>query len=127
MKLKIAVLFTLLTCLLWTEPSMAADWQWSVPVESVTSPETNDHPRAFLWIPPNCQRVRAVVLGQHNMEEEPIIEHPKFRAAISRRSSGFGNEIPRFDALDHLFTGNSRRVRPKRTAEKCSQSRPCQK
>src|SRR5215210_4540692 len=67
-------------------PVVAADaavWQWSVPVESVTLTETNDHPRAFLWIPPNCQRVRAVVVGQHNMEEEPIFEHPRFRAALT--------------------------------------------
>jgi len=61
----------------------AAEYQWSTTVDSVTSTETNDHPRAFLWIPPNCQRVRAVVVGQHNMEEEPILEHPKFRAALS--------------------------------------------
>lgn len=62
---------------------LAAVWQWSVPVESVTSTENNDHPRAFLWIPPNCQRVRAVVVGQHNMIEEGILEHPAFRKALS--------------------------------------------
>jgi hypothetical protein len=61
----------------------AADWQWSVSVDSVTSSETNDHPRAFLWIPPHCQRVRAVVVGQHNMEEEGILEHPAFRQALA--------------------------------------------
>jgi hypothetical protein len=61
----------------------AAEWQWSVPVEAVVSTETKDHPRAFLWIPPNCQQVRGVVVGQHNMEEEPILEHPKFRAALT--------------------------------------------
>jgi hypothetical protein len=63
--------------------SRAAEWQWSAPIASVVSDETKDHPRAFLWIPPNCQRVRAVVVGQHNMEEEPILEHPAFRAAMS--------------------------------------------
>src|SRR3954462_8245470 len=73
--------------LLWTffaaRSIEAADWQWSVSVDSVTSTETNDHPRAFLWIPPNCNRVRAVVVGQHNMEEEPILEHAVFRKAVS--------------------------------------------
>ncbi len=61
----------------------AAEWQWSVPISSVTSSETNAAPRAFLWIPPGCRQVRAVVVGQHNMEEEPIFEHPKFRAALA--------------------------------------------
>ena len=61
----------------------AAVWQWSVPVESVTSAETKDHPRAFLWIPPECQRLRGVVVGQHNMEEEMILEHPTFRKTLT--------------------------------------------
>jgi hypothetical protein len=34
--------------------SLAAEWQWSVAVEGVTSPETHAPPRAFLWIPPDC-------------------------------------------------------------------------
>jgi len=62
---------------------MAADWQWSVPIVSATSSETNDHPRAFLWVPPDCKQLRGVVIGQHNMEEEPILEHSRFRAAMS--------------------------------------------
>lgn len=66
----------------------AAEWQWSVPVEGVTSQETQGHPRAFLWIPPTCRRVRAVVVGQHNMQEEPILEHPKFRAALADLNFG---------------------------------------
>jgi len=61
----------------------AADWQWSAPVESVVSSETNDHPRAFLWIPPQCKRLRGVVIGQHNMEEESIFEHPAFRQTLA--------------------------------------------
>src|SRR5256885_11526512 len=78
-----SLLSATLSLLLLTQIACAAEWQWSVSVESVTSPETNDHSRAFLWIPPNCKQVRAVVLGQHNMEEEPVFEHPKFRAALS--------------------------------------------
>jgi hypothetical protein len=61
----------------------AQEWQWSVTVDSVISPETNDHPRAFLWIPPNCTRVRGVVVGQHNMVEDGILEHPDFRKAMT--------------------------------------------
>jgi hypothetical protein len=67
----------------------AAEWQWSVVVESMKSPAPdtdgqNDHPRAFLWIPPNCERVRAVVVAQHNMLEEGILEHAGFRQELAR-------------------------------------------
>ena len=41
------------------------------------------HSAHFLWIPPKCQRVRAVVVGQHNMLEEDILEHPDFRESMS--------------------------------------------
>jgi len=61
----------------------AADWQWSANVESVTLPGSQSHPRAFLWIPPTCQRVRAIVVGQHNMLEEGILEHPYFRQTLA--------------------------------------------
>lgn len=57
-------------------------WQWSVPVKSMVSSETNDHPTAFLWIPENCKKVKAVVIGQHNMQEEGIMEHPIFRKVM---------------------------------------------
>jgi hypothetical protein len=70
-------------CLLAPIHARAAVWQWSSPVESVVSSETNDHPRAFLWIPPGCKRLRGVVVGQHNMEEEMIFEHPTFRETLT--------------------------------------------
>lgn len=63
--------------------AVAAEWQWSVAVPSVTSDETHQSPRAFLWIPPTCSRVRAVVIGQHNMLEEPLFENPVFRKTLS--------------------------------------------
>ncbi len=62
----------------------AAVWQWSVSVGTTVSQETQELPLAFLWIPPNCQRVRGVVVAQHNMEEEEILEHPEFRAALAQ-------------------------------------------
>lgn len=70
-------------CLFLLTTVQAAEWQWSAPVQAAVSSETQDHPRAFLWIPPTCPRVRAVVVGQHNMQEEQIFEHPTFRAAMS--------------------------------------------
>lgn len=61
----------------------AAIYQWSVPVAGFISPETNEHSTAFLWIPENCNKVRAVVFGQHNMCEEPIFDHPVFRETMA--------------------------------------------
>jgi hypothetical protein len=61
----------------------APEWQWSVAVKSVVSNETNEPPRAFLWIPPNCKQVRGVVVGQHNMTEEGVLEHPQFRKTMT--------------------------------------------
>lgn len=64
-------------------PFDTAEWQWSVEVRDFISNETNAHPQAFLWIPPQCKQVRAVVIGQHNMSEEGILEHPEFRKTLS--------------------------------------------
>lgn len=66
--------------------SDAAEWQWSVPVPPLPD-RTNETPRAFLWIPPDCERVRGVVFGHHNMEEEGVLEHPAFRKTL--RELGF--------------------------------------
>ena len=57
----------------------SAEWQWSVCVPSVISPETGGNPEAFLWIPEDCMNVNAVVAGQHNMCEETLFENPAFR------------------------------------------------
>ncbi|TXK21065.1 hypothetical protein FVR03_23635 [Pontibacter qinzhouensis] len=64
-------------------PGSAQEWQWSVELDSVTAPETNRPPRAFLWIPPKCKRVQAVVVGQHHLLEEGILEHPAFRKEMA--------------------------------------------
>ena len=61
----------------------AAVWPWSAEVPGVVSSETDGPPRAFLWIPPDCARVRAVIVGQHNMLEEGLLEHPQLRAALA--------------------------------------------
>lgn len=78
LKLKIFIL----AFLLYAPFAWSAVYQWSVPVTSAVSGETNDHPMAFLWIPEDCQHVRAVVVGQHNMCEETIFDHPAFRESM---------------------------------------------
>jgi hypothetical protein len=52
----------------------SAEWQWSLPA---------GQGRAFLWIPTNCRQVRAVVVGQNNMLEEGVLEHPIFRKTLT--------------------------------------------
>ncbi|HSV15770.1 MAG TPA: hypothetical protein VLI90_16025 [Tepidisphaeraceae bacterium] len=61
----------------------AAEYQWSCPIAPATT-QPSETPRAYLWIPPDCRQVRAVVVGQHNMLEEDILEHPEFRAAMAK-------------------------------------------
>ncbi|MCW3062636.1 MAG: hypothetical protein JWQ02_4457 [Capsulimonas sp.] len=103
MNLRHATAYITVTLSLLAAPSHAAEWQWSVPVTSVTSSEINGHPRAFLWVPPNCKRVRAVVVGQHNMLEEDILEHPAFRKTLGDLGiaevwvTPFLNAVFRFD------------------------------
>lgn len=62
----------------------AAVWQWSVSVDSISLSGPNEHPRAFLWIPPDCRQVRAAVLGQYNLLEDGILEDPAFRRTLAK-------------------------------------------
>lgn len=83
--------------LLFNNLSVNAQYQWSVPVNSIISSETKESPKAFLWIPENCNQVRAVVLGQHNMTEETIFDHPKFRKEMAKLSIAIVWVSPGFD------------------------------
>lgn len=52
----------------------ASEWQWSVP---------DGQARAYLWIPPDCERVRAVMVGNHNMLEQNLLQHPEMRRTLA--------------------------------------------
>lgn len=82
-KLKLISILFLLSSGMW-----ASEWQWSVQVKSLVSSETNDYPRAFLWVPTGCRQLKAVVVGNHNMLEEGIFEHSIFRKEMSRLNVG---------------------------------------
>lgn len=77
--------------------AQTTQYQWSVPVTSIISSETKESPKAFLWIPENCNQVRAVVLGQHNMTEETIFDHPKFRKEMAKLGIAIVWVSPGFD------------------------------
>jgi len=89
-----------LTCAL-ASAANAAVWHWSIPVKS-EQPE-NGPARAWLWIPPDCEKVRGVVVAQHNMEEISILENPRFRAALAEMNFAEVWVAPFFD---HLFRFN---------------------
>jgi hypothetical protein len=73
-----------LFCLCGYSAARAADYQWSVSIPSAAQSGLDpDYPRAFLWIPPTCKQVRAVVLSQNNMQEESILEDANFRKTLS--------------------------------------------
>ena len=77
-------LVVLLSLFMQVAKVAAAPWQWSVEIKELISEETNAHPSAYLWIPENCKQVRVVIIGQHNMTEETIFEHPEFRKNMGK-------------------------------------------
>lgn len=83
----------------------ASVYQWSAPVGVVASPETNAPPEAYLWIPPRCKAVNAVVLGQHNLLEEPLFEAPVFRAALAKSCVAEVWVTPMFDTTFDFTKG----------------------
>jgi hypothetical protein len=89
-------IITVLLVWLTYSPISAQVWQWSVPVRAAR----NAASRAFLWIPPDCKQVRAVVMAQNNMEEQSIVEYPAFREEMSKLSFAIIWVSPSFD---HLF------------------------
>jgi hypothetical protein len=97
------ILFWIVFSLLSTN-LFAAEWQWSIPVTGTISKETNANPTAFLWIPPNCKQVRGVIIGQHNMLEEGILEHKSFRDNLARLGIA---EIWITPAPDMIYNFNS--------------------
>lgn len=83
----------------------AAEWQWSVAVKEMVSAETDGHLRAFLWIPPTCRQVKAVVMGQHNMTEEPLFEMPSFRTELEKAGIALVWITPGLDQQWNVSTG----------------------
>ena len=82
-----------------------ATFQWSVSVDGPVSPETNARPQAYFWAPPRCRTLRAVVLGQHNLLEEPLFAAPPFRRALSRACIGEVWVTPMFDMVFDFTRG----------------------
>lgn len=71
-------------------------WQWSVPA---------GEGRAYLWVPENCARVRAVLLAQHNMIERGILEHATMRRTLAQLDMAEVFIVPSLDAVFRFDEG----------------------
>ncbi len=69
-------LCAVLLLLLFSGSARAAEWQFAVDTQL-----TPEHQRAFLWIPPECRRVRGIILGQQVILEHNFLEDPRIRDA----------------------------------------------
>lgn len=79
---------------------VGAEWQWSV---------AEGESRSYLWIPPDCQRVRGVVMANHNMVEQGILEHPAMRRTLARLDFAEVWTVPYFDATFDFNKGAGER------------------
>ncbi len=77
-----------------------AVWQWSVPL---------GEGRAFLWIPEDCRQVRAVVVAQHNMIEQGILEHAAMRRTLGALGIAEVFIAPPFDRVFQFDRGAGER------------------
>jgi len=99
----VAVATTLIIMSCAAVPCRAAVWQWSIPVKGGT--DKAGPARAFLWIPTNCKTLHGVVFCQNNMEEEMILENPKFRQAMAKLDYGEVWAAPAFNLLFRFDQG----------------------
>jgi hypothetical protein len=81
-------------CVTFAITASAAEWQWSV---------ADGKARVYLWIPPDCPRVRGLVLANHNMIEQGILEHPTMRKTLTEL--GFA-EVWAVPMLEQAFDFN---------------------
>ncbi len=83
----------LFSCLL-ALPLSAAEWQFAV-----ETGVRNGH--AFLWIPPACQHVRGVILGQQVILEKTVFEDTAIRHAATEECLAEVIVYPGFDTVFH--------------------------
>jgi hypothetical protein len=101
-----AFLCILHICLLLSTDVIAqnAVWQWSVPVKNAK--DNTGKARAFLWIPPDCKKVRAFIFAQNNMEEQSILENKNFRKEMGKLGFAEVWVSPAYDLLFHFDQGS---------------------
>ncbi|MDR0939841.1 MAG: hypothetical protein LBN29_10930 [Mediterranea sp.] len=63
-------------------------YQWEADLDSIAGKDADNERRAFLWVPPGCERLRGFVFSGHNQLEEGILEDPIFRKALAALDFG---------------------------------------
>ena len=82
------LLFIVMLCLMMAKSARALGvggngmYQYSVELTNYISGETGKAPVAYLWIPDDCQTVKAAMLAQQNMTEEAIFRNEAFRDSL---------------------------------------------
>lgn len=76
------IFLTVLICLFALQV-MGAEYQWSVPIEG-----KDPHARAFLWIPPNCTKLRGVIFASQVILEKSFCDNALIREACQKENLG---------------------------------------
>jgi hypothetical protein len=97
---KVSLMASLFSVFCFTEMQAQVDapgqvWQWAIDVQGAVN--ANGQPRAYMWIPPNCTRVKAMMFAQNNMEELSILENQQFRDSLASIDMGEIWVSPNFD------------------------------
>lgn len=80
------------------------EWQWGITLDGFSQKPVPA--RAYLWIPPGCKRVRGVVVGQQNMQEEQLFEHATFRRALAELDFAVIWVTPAYDLFFRFDKGS---------------------
>lgn len=91
------------TMIITTVRAQPAVWQWSVLVKNAK--DSNGQAKAFLWIPPDCNKVKAFIFSQNNMEEQSILENQQFREAMGKLGIAEVWVSPSFDLFFRFDQG----------------------
>lgn len=78
-------------------------YQWGVDVDGFVHKETKKPARAYLWIPPRTARVKAIVIGNDNMLEEPLFSSPDFRRVLAAADTGILFVTPGLQGFNQKF------------------------
>jgi pimeloyl-ACP methyl ester carboxylesterase len=75
---RVCVALLLVCC---TAMARAAEWQWAVELPVAGQPNRPVH--AWMWIPPRCERVRGLFLGEQIILEDYVMSTPVIRQAAA--------------------------------------------
>lgn len=82
-------------------------YQWHTEINSPRVPaEPGYQTKAFLWIPPQCDSVKAVLVCGHNAMEEGIIESFEFRRGLSELDMALVWVSPGWEPSDLFYVPN---------------------